>query len=235
VADITSGKIDTWVWEDSPDWSTHANGNNFLAIISEDDTAPGGFKREFVPRAKGKRGFVTRTVTAGDAIEVGSYTLGKNGALTKNRHYYVVLVSEKNKLELQKFLTPGAAILGAGEERQEQIKESPIDILIRRKRDIILGIKQLQTELSEIDLRIGNHIHSVIDPMTLTDEATVAMTKEVTDQLTPAEPEAVTTRIPAGQALPEVVKQVLAPTKPQVDDWDEELSDAEKRALGLPV
>lgn len=74
-----------------PCWESHARGKNWLAVITPDPTAPGGFRRVFATAAKDDSYYLLPDWKPGDAVEFGADYYTGGGRKNSNRWYgYVV-------------------------------------------------------------------------------------------------------------------------------------------------
>lgn len=91
-------ELTDWVWVRPPTWSTHKLGGNYLAIITPDESAPGGLSRKFQPRAKGIEGMVCRHLAPGDAFELGGVTTDTAGTVKPRKVFGIVVRVAKTQL-----------------------------------------------------------------------------------------------------------------------------------------
>ncbi len=66
-------EIEKGALKDAPVYCSHKRGKNWLARIEKDPRSPGGFKREFAPRAYGEFYYILpESWKVGDEVEFGA-------------------------------------------------------------------------------------------------------------------------------------------------------------------
>ncbi len=113
--------IERWDSEDGfivagPAYENHKRGRNWLATIDTDPTAPGGLKRDFVDRGKG-RYMYRNQLDVGDAFEVGADYYTGGGSKNSNREYGVIIEKHGGTVQVLRFKEPEDAIKFSREMR----------------------------------------------------------------------------------------------------------------------
>lgn len=76
--------------ESVPVYESHKRGTNWLAVITEDPSKPGGLERRFLERAKGDFYYMVAGLHEGDAVEFGADYSSGGGRKSEKRWYGVV-------------------------------------------------------------------------------------------------------------------------------------------------
>lgn len=103
-----------------PVWGTHSRSKNWMAIISLDNTAPGGLAREFAEKAKGDCFYILPSLEPGDAIEFGADYYTGSGRKNPERWYGYVVRVEPTYLVLRQCKTGKEAIKSGEKIRPEK-------------------------------------------------------------------------------------------------------------------
>ena len=147
-------KLHQWAWINPPVWSSHPNGQNFLAKISPDDTSPQGIAREFQPRAKDAPGLVFRKLAPSDAFEMGSVGVDEAGKAYKQRLYGVIIKLNREELVWVQSESALDALAGSVNISQHLPEIGPIQTLQKQLQHLRATADQTQTRIEEIEMQI---------------------------------------------------------------------------------
>lgn len=103
-----------------PVWGTHSRSKNWMAIISLDNTAPGGLAREFAEKAKGDCFYILPSLEVGDAIEFGADYYTGSGRKSPERWYGYIVRIEPTYLVLHRCKTGKEAVKSGEKIRPEK-------------------------------------------------------------------------------------------------------------------
>ena len=92
--------IENGALQEVPVWESHRRGQNWLAVIDLDPTAPGGLRRRFATKAHGDYYYMLPDLQIGDAIEFGADYYTTSGRKRAKRWYGVVTGLSPEYVEL---------------------------------------------------------------------------------------------------------------------------------------
>ena len=133
-----------------PIYCSHKRGKNWLAVITENPTAPAGLERSFQEKAGGKYYYMVSGINSGDVVEFGADYYSGSNRKVPHRAYGVVADITDEYLELVITDTPREAFLLTKELaiKEEEDPKNPfedyvdellIDELLRRGYKIEYG------------------------------------------------------------------------------------------------
>jgi hypothetical protein len=86
-----------------PVWGDAPRSRNWLAILDEDPQQPGGVRRQWLPRGRGRFRYSTAKLLPDDLIEFGADYVSCSGHRYRERWYAVVVRSEEFALVVRHF------------------------------------------------------------------------------------------------------------------------------------
>jgi hypothetical protein len=120
--DIRKVKIENGAFVEALEWCAHRRGKNWLAFISEDPRAPGGLKRVFWERGRGRFYYIIpRNLECPCPVEWGGDYYTASGHKDPGRTYAVLVELTEDEAVFEVCGSPREAIQRAEELRGNKV------------------------------------------------------------------------------------------------------------------